>query len=52
MRNLFKIIILCLFISIYTTQSLRAEKLNEIIISGNDRISDETLIVYGEIKKK
>ena len=35
----------------FTTQSLWAEKLNEIIISGNERISDETLIVYGEIKK-
>ena len=51
MRNLFNIFFLCLFISISTTQSLRAEKLNEIIISGNERISDETLIVYGEIEK-
>ena len=51
MRNIFNILFLCLFISISTTQSLWAEKLNEIIISGNERISDETVIVYGEIKK-
>ena len=51
MRNLFNIFFLCLIISISATQSLQAEKINKIIISGNERISDETLIVYGEIKK-
>ena len=51
MRNLFNILFLCLIISISATQSLRAEKINKIIISGNERISDETLIVYGDIKK-
>jgi len=29
----------------------KAEKLNKIVILGNERISDETLIVYGEIEK-
>ena len=51
MRNLFNIFFLCLIISISATQSLQAEKINKIIISGNERISDETLIVYGDIKK-
>ena len=37
MRNLFNILFLCLIISISATQSLRAEKINKIIISGNER---------------
>ena len=37
--------------SIFTSQSLKLKNLKEIIISGNERISDETLIVYGEIEK-
>ena len=51
MKNLSKIFFLLSFLFIASTQSLRSEILKEIIISGNERISDETLLVYGEIKK-
>ena len=30
---------------------LRAEIVNEIIIDGNVRVSNETVLIYGEIKK-
>ena len=51
MKNIGKIIYLSFFILVFYTNTLRAEILKEIIITGNERISDETLIVYGEIKK-
>ena len=51
MKNIGKIIYLSFFILVFYTNTLRAEILKEIIITGNDRISDETLIVYGEIEK-
>ena len=51
MKDIFKTFFLGLFILISYTSFLKAEKVNEIIISGNERISDETLIVYGEISK-
>ena len=51
MKDIFKTFFLSLFILISYTSFLKAEKVNEIIISGNERISDETLIVYGEISK-
>ena len=51
MQNIGKIICLSFFILVFYTNTLRAEILKEIIITGNDRISDETLIVYGEIEK-
>ena len=51
MKDIFKTFFLGLFILISYTSFLKAEKVNEIIISGNERISEETLIVYGEISK-
>ena len=51
MKNVGKIIYLSFFVLVLYTNTLRAEILKEIIITGNERISDETLIVYGEIKK-
>ena len=51
MKDIFKTFFLSLFILISYTSFLKAEKVNEIIISGNERISEETLIVYGEISK-
>ena len=51
MKNIGKIVYLSFFILVFYTNTLRAEILKEIIITGNERISDETLIVYGEIKK-
>ena len=52
MKNIIKILYLSFFILVFYTNTLIAEILKEIIITGNERISDETLIVYGEIKKK
>ena len=51
MTNLSKIFFASLIVLFSFSTSLKAEKLNKIIISGNERISDETLIVYGEIVK-
>ena len=51
MKDIFKTFFLGLFILMSYTSFLKAEKVNEIIISGNERISEETLIVYGEISK-
>ena len=31
--------------------TLKAEVVNEIVINGNQKISDETIIIYGDIKK-
>ena len=51
MKNIVKIVYLSFFILVFYTNTLRAEILKEIIITGNERISDETLIVYGEIQR-
>ena len=45
MRKLFII----LFFIIFST-SLKAEIINNILIKNNDRISDETIITYGQIE--
>ena len=50
MKNISKVFYSFLFLDILASP-LKAEKLNKIVISGNERISDETLIVYGEIEK-
>ncbi len=46
-----KFFIKVLFVIFLTTSSTIAEILNEIEINGNQRISKETIIVLGEIKK-
>ena len=51
MKKIGKIIYLSFFILVFYTSAIKAEILKEVIITGNDRISDETLIVYGEIQK-
>ena len=38
------------FIIIFTFTSVDAETINEIKISGNERISNETIKLYGEIE--
>ena len=52
---MFKILILTsvkiLFISFLLISNALTDIVKKIKISGNERISDETLIVYGEIKK-
>ena len=45
---MFKKIILFLFIFL-SFSALRAEVVNEIVIEGNRRVSEETIKVYGEI---
>ena len=51
MKKILKVFYIVLLFSISLASPLKAEKLNKIVISGNERISDETLIVYGEIEK-
>jgi len=51
MKKISKFIWLSLLISIMFAATSKAEILNKVIIEGNERISDETLIVYGEIVK-
>ncbi len=46
-----KKILLSLFLVFNFTFSLADEKQNKIVINGNERISDETIIVYGDIKQ-
>ena len=41
-----------LLILITFSLSLKAEIIDKIIINGNKRISDQTIILYGEIKIK
>ncbi len=48
MKNFF-LIQICLFFLIFT--SLKAEKIKEVIVEGNNRISDETVLIYGKIEK-
>ena len=43
---------LILFYLIFTTNFLSAEIIKKIEITGNERVSDETIRVYGEIKLK
>ena len=51
MKKILKVFYIVLLFSISLASPLKAEKINKIVISGNERISDETLIVYGEIEK-
>ncbi len=48
MKNFF-LIQICLFFLFFT--SLKAEKIKEVIVEGNNRISDETVLIYGKIEK-
>ena len=48
MRNFFYIFFCLLFL---TSKNVNAETINKIEITGNDRISKETILVYGEIEK-
>ena len=41
---------LLLFVLIFFTSSLNAEILKKLEIQGNERVSDETIKVYGEIQ--
>ena len=43
-----KLLILLFFLS---TSLVKAEVINQIEINGNKRVADETVIIYGEIKK-
>ena len=44
--------ILFIFVMIFSTiKSVSAEIVNQIVINGNKRVSNETILVYGEIKK-
>ena len=38
-----------LTICLFLFSSLKADVIKEIIIEGNKRVSDETIIIYGEI---
>ena len=49
--NFFKVICICFLFLSFSAYSLKAEILNKLEISGNERISDETVIVYGEIQR-
>ena len=46
MKNFFTL--LCLFLLFFST--LRAEVLKEVVISGNERVSDDTILIYGKIE--
>ena len=48
MSNLFKF----LFILLFLISPLTAEEIKNIIIEGNNRVSDETIKIYGEIDGK
>lgn len=47
MKNLFKIT----FLFFLLLSAVKAEKLNVIEIEGNQRVSDETIVLYGKIEK-
>ena len=47
MKKIYKYI--CLFLILFNP--LRAENIDEIIINGNKRVSDETIKIYGEINQ-
>ena len=43
--------IISFFIIFFNFAVLKAEFVNQIVINGNDRVSDETIILLGDIKK-
>ena len=44
--------IIFIFALVFTMiKSVSAEIVNQIVINGNKRVSNETIMVYGEIKK-
>ena len=49
MKNNFRKILLFLFI-LFFTNNLSAEVVKKIVVKGNERISDETVVVYGDIE--
>ena len=48
MNKKLKYILLVLFLS-FSSKFINAEVINNVIISGNKRISDETIKIYGQI---
>ena len=44
-----KLIVLVLFFNLFSVGALKSEIIKEIIINGNDRISDETIIMFSKI---
>ena len=46
---MFKVIFLFLFFSLFMTFSVFSKNYEKIIVNGNDRISDETILVFSEI---
>ena len=49
MQKILKFYLYIICLTILLGSSLYAEKVNQIIIKGNERISDETIKIYGEI---
>jgi len=49
MKNLNKIIFTILFVTIFSTVSAYSEVINKIDVKGNDRISLETIVIFGDI---
>ena len=52
MNYIFKAFIKLILIYFFTLQIAIAEKINNINIIGNQRISDETIILFSELKEK
>ena len=50
-NKIYKMRALIIFLYLINFSFLRAEIVNEIIIDGNVRVSNETVLIYGEIKK-
>ena len=47
---MFKKLILVVFCTLFLSVASAAVKLQNVIINGNERVSDETIIIYGDIK--
>ena len=50
-NKIYKMRAIIIFLYLINFSFLRAEIVNEIIIDGNVRVSNETVLIYGEIKK-
>ena len=48
-RKMLKIIKIILFLFVFTSH-LKAEIVNNIVIEGNERVNEETIKIYGDIK--
>ena len=47
----FKLVIITFFIFILSINNLKAETVNEIIVEGNNRVSQETVIMFSGVSK-